>query len=299
MHAYYCDHFVLPLPPHHRFPMEKYSLLRHRVARELPDVQMYVPPAATTDELIRIHDPGYVRQVFQGALCPDQIRRIGFPWSPQLVERSRRSVGGTIAAARQAIVDGGAVNLAGGTHHAFADRGEGFCVFNDVAVSIAAMRHEGRIGRAAVVDLDVHQGNGTARIFQEDEAVYTASVHGEANFPFRKEASDLDVALPDGADDRAFLAATEKVLDGALDHGPDLLYYVAGADPFVDDRLGRLSVSSTGLADRDTMVTEACRTRGVPLVVVMAGGYGLDVADTVAIHFNSVRALLEESRKVA
>ncbi len=299
MHAYYCDHFVLPLPPHHRFPMEKYSLLRRRVARELPDVQMYVPPAATADELMRVHDPRYVRRVFQGALCPDQVRRIGFPWSPELVERSRRSVGGTIAAARQAILDGGAVNLAGGTHHAFSDRGEGFCVFNDVAVSIEAMRREGRIGRAAVVDLDVHQGNGTARLFQGDRSVYTASVHGESNFPFHKEMSDLDIALPDGADDGAFLAATERVLDGALDHGPDLLYYVAGADPFVDDRLGRLAVSARGLAVRDAMVTEACRTRGVPLVIVMAGGYGLHIADTVAIHFHSVRALVEEWGRAA
>ncbi|NNF27497.1 MAG: histone deacetylase [Gemmatimonadetes bacterium] len=299
MHAYYCDHFVLPLPPAHRFPMEKYRLLRQRVSRELPGIQMYVPRAASEEALTRVHTPAYVEQVLTGSLEADQVRRIGFPWSPALVERSRRSVGGTVAAARQALFDGGAVNLAGGTHHAFADRGEGFCVFNDVAVSIAAMKHEARIERAAVVDLDVHQGNGTAHLFAADPSVFTASVHGAGNFPFRKERGDLDVALPDGAGDRDFLAATRRALAAAVEHGPDLLYYIAGADAHVGDRLGRLAVSQQGLASRDLMVVDACRRHAIPLVIVMAGGYGTRVEDTVAIHFHSVEALLMERRKAA
>ena len=299
MHAYYCDHFVLPLPPEHRFPMEKYRLLRQRVARDLPSIQMYVPPAVSEEALIRVHAPAYVRQVLTGTLGADHVRRIGFPWSPELVERSRRSVGGTVAAARQALLDGGAVNLAGGTHHAFADRGEGFCVFNDVAVSIADLKHQARIRRAAVVDLDVHQGNGTAHIFADDPSVFTASVHGAGNFPFRKERGDLDVALPDGAGDGEFLEATGAALDAALDHDPDLIYYVAGADAHEGDRLGRLAVTQQGLAARDRMVVDACRRNSIPLVIVMAGGYGSQVEDTVSIHFHSVEALVTQSRKAA
>ena len=299
MHAYYCDHFVLPLPPGHRFPMAKYRLLRQRVTGELPGIEMYVPSAATEEALTRVHTPEYVGQVLSGSLPPDHVRRIGFPWSPALVERSRRSVGGTIAAARQALKDGRAVNLAGGTHHAFADRGEGFCVFNDVAVSIEALRSEARIQRAAVVDLDVHQGNGTARIFGSDPSVFTASVHGAGNFPFRKEASDLDVALEDGSGDAVFLAATEEALSACVAHKPDILYYVAGADAHEADRLGRLSVSREGLAARDQRVVEASRTHGIPLAVVMAGGYGARVEETVAIHFHSVQALMAPRRRAA
>lgn len=299
MHAYYCDHFVLPLPPRHRFPMEKYRLLRQRVAQQLPAIKMFVPPAATLDQLRLVHTTGYVDGVVAGSLAPEMVRRIGFPWSPALVERSRRSVGGTIAGARSALSHGVAANLAGGTHHAFPDRGEGFCVFNDVAVSIATLREEGKLGRASVLDLDVHQGNGTAFIFQDDARVFTASVHGANNFPFHKTRSDLDLALPDGAGDREYLAAVGTALDAALGHRPDLIYFVAGADPYEGDRLGRLAVSMEGLARRDQAVTVACASQGVPLVVVMSGGYAGTVTETVDIHFQSIRTLFGSRRQAA
>ena len=299
MHAYYCDHFVLPLPPNHRFPMEKYRLLRQRVARDLPAVEMYVPSAAKLEDLTRIHTPAYVHEVVQGRLSDSAVRRIGFPWSPALVERSRRSVGGTMAAARQALVEGAAANLAGGTHHAFRDRGEGFCVFNDVAVSVSDLQADGQIERAAVVDLDVHQGNGTAEIFKTDSSVFTASVHGANNYPFRKALSDLDIPLPDGADDRQYLDATAEAVDAALATRPDLVYYVAGADAYQGDVLGRLSVSKRGLASRDDYVVSACALRGVPLVVVMSGGYAAAVRDTVDIHFRSIQVLFSSTRRAA
>lgn len=286
--AFYCDHFVLPLPEGHRFPMEKYSLLRERIAAAGLD-ELEVPTAATNAELHRAHDPAYVHRVVTGALTRNEIRRIGFPWSPELVERSRRSVGGTLAASRAALEDGAAANLAGGTHHAFADRGEGFCVFNDVAVAAHAVRAEGRASRIAIVDLDVHQGNGTAAIFRGDPDVFTLSVHGANNFPFRKELSDLDVELPDGAGDDAYLHAVEAGLRAALACGPDLVYYLAGADPLEGDRLGRLNVSKRGLAQRDDAVFDACASRGVPVTVVMSGGYGTNVGDTVDVHERTVR----------
>lgn len=289
MHAFYCDHFVLPLPPGHRFPMEKYALLRERVAREGRD-ELHVPPPATDDQLLRVHDAGYVRRVTEGSLTPDEVRRIGFPWSPQLVERSRRSVGGTVAAARAALRDGVSVNLAGGTHHAFADRGEGFCVFNDVAVAARDIQSAGGVGQVAVLDLDVHQGNGTAAIFHGDDSVFTLSVHGANNFPFRKEASDLDIELPDGSGDAPFLQAVEDGVQVALGSRPDLAFFLAGADPFEGDRLGRLGVSKEGMARRDALVLDLCRHHRVPVAVVMSGGYGRDVNDTVDIHFATVRA---------
>lgn len=274
--------------------MEKYALLRERVVAAGFGMNgaLRVPEAATDQELERVHDAGYVRRVVEGSLAPDEVRRIGFPWSPQLVERSRRSVGGTLHGARTALETGVGVNLAGGTHHAFADRGEGFCVFNDVAVSIRAMQAEGRIRRAAVVDLDVHQGNGTAAIFRDDPSVFTLSIHGERNYPFRKEPGDLDVELPDGTRDDDYLEAVEQVVEVAMAFRPELVYYVAGADPFEGDRLGRLSVTRDGLARRDASVLEACSRARAPVVVVMAGGYGRTVSDTVDIHFSTVARAL-------
>ena len=204
--AFYCDHFVLPLPEGHRFPMAKYQLLRERLVIEgviSPD-DLVEPEAASRDDLALVHDHGYIDAVQQGTLPREAQRRIGFPWSPAMVERSKRSVGGTIGAARLALRDGVAVNLAGGTHHAFPDRGEGFCVFNDVAVAARVLARDCGISRTLVVDLDVHQGNGTAVVFRHDSSVFTFSMHGEKNFPFRKEASDLDVTLPDGAGDTEY-----------------------------------------------------------------------------------------------
>ena len=289
MHVFYCDHFVLPLPSGHRFPMEKYALLRERVAGEGRD-ELLVPGAATDAQLLRVHDAGYVQRVVGGTLSREEVRRIGFPWSPQLVERSRRSVGGTVAAARAALRDGVSANLAGGTHHAFADRGEGFCVFNDVAVAARDLQADGSLERVAVLDLDVHQGNGTAAIFRDDDSVFTLSVHGANNFPFRKEAGDLDMELPDGSGDAPFLEAVEAGVRVALASRPDIAFYLAGADPHEGDRLGRLAVSKTGMARRDALVLDLCAAAGVPVAVVMSGGYGREVTDTVDIHFATVQA---------
>ncbi len=290
MKVYYCDTFVLPLPEGHRFPMEKYSLLRSQLVRTgaIDEAQLHLPVAATRDEIAAVHEPGYVSRVFDGSLSEVEIRRIGFPWSEGLVERSRRSVGGTIGAATEAITGGFGVNLAGGTHHAFRDRGEGFCVFNDVAVAIERLRSEGLLKWATVLDLDVHQGNGTAAIFREDPNVFTLSIHGEKNFPFAKEPSDLDLALPDGAGDDQFLEAVSRGVSSAIASPSDMVFYVAGADPFVGDKLGRLAVSRAALAERDRIVFDGCEAHGLPVATVMAGGYADPVSDTVEIHFNTV-----------
>lgn len=292
MKLFYCDHFVLPLPTGHRFPMAKYALLRDRVVEDGfgNGGELVVPDAATDQELSAVHDRGYLERVTTGTLSPQEIRRIGFPWSPGLVERSRRSVGGTLATSRAALKEGVAMNLSGGTHHAFPDHGEGFCVFNDVAVAARVMQRENRVRRVVILDLDVHQGNGTAFVFRDDPTVFTFSVHGANNYPFRKEPSKLDMELPDGADDDLFLAAvaqgTEKALEAAE---PDLALYLAGADPFRGDRLGRLGVSKEGLRERDRLVLGACRDRGIPVAVVMSGGYASIIDDTVDIHLATVR----------
>jgi len=276
--------------------MDKYRRLRERVSARGDD-DLRVPDAATDTELVRVHDPAYVGRVASGSLSYEEVRRIGFPWSTGLVERSRRSVGGTIAAARAALEDGVAANLAGGTHHAFADRGEGFCVFNDVAVAARALQAGGRVRRVVVIDLDVHQGNGTASIFRADDSVFTLSVHGANNFPFRKVPGDLDVELPDGAGDEVFLEAVEGAVRTALDHGGDLAFYVAGADPFEGDRLGRLSVTKAGMAERDRTVFDLCEAAGTPVAVVMSGGYARDVNDTVDIHEATVLAASRRTRR--
>jgi acetoin utilization deacetylase AcuC-like enzyme len=288
MKAFYSDQFVLPLPAGHRFPMSKYLRLRERITGD-PGLELRVPDAATDAELLRVHAPGYLRGVVEGTLSREAVRRIGFPWSPDLVERSRRSVGGTIGAARAALDDGRGANLAGGTHHAYADRGEGFCVFNDVAVATRVLQAEGRLRRVAILDLDVHQGNGTAVIFRRDPSVATLSVHGASNYPFRKEESDLDVALPDGTRDAAFLDAVDTALHAVRSHAPDLLFYVAGADAYEHDKLGRLSVTPEGLAERDRRVYRTADDLGVPVAVVMAGGYAPDVDRIVEIHAHTVR----------
>jgi acetoin utilization deacetylase AcuC-like enzyme len=243
MRAFYCDHFVLPLPPEHRFPMAKYRLLRERVIADgiIPLEQLIEPAAADWTDLALVHTQTYLDGVATGTLPREIQRRIGFPWSEGMVERARRSVGGTIAAARAALEDSAAANLAGGTHHSFSDRGEGYCVFNDVAVAARVLLRDGAIARALVVDLDVHQGNGTAAIFHDEPAVFTFSMHGANNFPFRKETSDLDVALPDGVGDDEYLALLAQHLPNIVEaHRPDLVFYVAGADPYEGDRLGRL-----------------------------------------------------------
>jgi acetoin utilization deacetylase AcuC-like enzyme len=290
--AFYCDHFVLPLPEGHRFPMAKYRLLRERVIAEgiLAECDLHEPTAADWDDLRLVHTDAYLRGVANGTLPREIQRRIGFPWSEAMVERARRSVGGTIAAARVALDEGTAANLAGGTHHSFADRGEGFCVFNDIAVAARVLLRDRLISRALVVDLDVHQGNGTAAIFAADPAVFTFSVHGASNFPFRKEVSDLDIALPDGTSDAEYLAIVATQVPLLLtQHRPDLVFYLAGADPYEGDRLGKLKLTIAGLRARDTLVFGACRAAGLPVALSMGGGYASDVEAIVRIHANTIR----------
>jgi acetoin utilization deacetylase AcuC-like enzyme len=296
--AFYADRFVLPLPEGHRFPMVKYRRVRERCLDEgiLSLADLAEPPAAGWDELALVHEGAYLAAVRDGALPPLAQRRIGFPWSPEMVERSRRSTGATLAAARVALVEaaergwGVAANLAGGTHHAYPDHGEGFCVFNDAAVAIRVLQREGAVGRAVVVDCDVHQGNGTAAIFARDPSAFTFSIHGARNFPFRKERGSLDVELPDGAGDEAFLGALELHLPRVLaEFRPELALYLAGADPWRDDRFGRLGMTKEGLAERDRYVLGLLREAGIPTAVAMAGGYARDTEDTVDIHVATIR----------
>jgi acetoin utilization deacetylase AcuC-like enzyme len=290
---YYADHFVLPLPPGHRFPMAKYARLRERLAGSgaFRGDEFRVPPAAADCELLRAHCPNYLGRVRSGSLSPKEVRAIGFPWSPEMVERSRRSAGATVAAARDALVQGWSANLAGGTHHAFRERGEGFCVFNDAAVAARAMQAEAGIARVAVIDCDVHQGNGTAAILRGDESVFTFSIHGARNFPFAKEQSDLDIELADGTGDEEYLWHLERGLDETLERcRAQLAIYLAGADPFEGDRLGRLGLTMEGLARRDELVFGRLSARGIPVAIAMAGGYGREIDDTVAIHAATILA---------
>jgi acetoin utilization deacetylase AcuC-like enzyme len=290
--VFYSDHFVLPLPEGHRFPMAKYSGLRARIVAEgiVAAEDLHEAPAAMWDDVRLVHSAEYVDAVANGTVAADVQRRIGFPWSAAMVERARRSVGATIAASRAAREDGVAANLAGGTHHAFADRGEGYCVFNDVAVAARVLQRESLAQRIAVVDLDVHQGNGTAAIFAGDDTVFTFSMHGEKNFPFKKETSDLDVALADGTGDDEYLAQLARHLPAVLKgHRPDFVFYLAGADPYDGDRLGRLKLTIDGLRARDEMVFDACSTAGLPVAVSMSGGYAHDVDAIITIHANTIR----------
>lgn len=302
MKVFYTDQFVLPLPQGHRFPMAKYRMLRERVqAADLTAGRpLFVPHAATDAELLRAHDRGYLQRVATGALTPAEIRRIGFPWTAEMVERSRRSCGATIEACRAALAEGVAVNLAGGTHHAFRDRGAGYCVFNDSAVAALAMQAEGLARRVLIVDCDVHQGDGTAAIFADDPSVFTFSIHGRKNFPFRKEISDLDIELADSTGDAEYLAALERGICHALSAAqPDLVIYLAGADPYEGDRLGRLALTKAGLEARDRMVLGLCRDAAVPVALAMAGGYAHDIGDTVDVHFATVRAAARLYRELA
>lgn len=274
--------------------MEKYRLLRERVASELPQVCLCEPPAASNDNLYLAHDPSYVTRLCAGDLSRKEIQRIGFPWSPEMVERSRRSTGATIKACEWALKEGAAVNLAGGTHHAYADRGEGFCCFNDAMVAARLMQAGGLAERIAIVDLDVHQGNGTASIAQNDPTIFTVSIHAAENYPFEKEISDIDVALQDGCDDADYLAALHQALDLLNDKfaRADLLIYLAGADPYVGDRLGRLGLTRAGLMARDRAVFDFARASGIPVAVAMAGGYSEPISHTVDIHFQTVSCAL-------
>jgi acetoin utilization deacetylase AcuC-like enzyme len=300
MFVFHADPVSLSLPPGHRFPMSKYDLLRDAL-RVQPGVELHPAPPASEGELALAHTPQYLSSVIECTLSAAQQREIGFVWSEAMVSRARRSVGATICAARSALESGVASNLAGGTHHAAAEKGGGYCVFNDAAVAARLMqaewhRRRRELLRVAIVDLDVHQGNGSAAIFQDDPTVFTLSLHGAKNFPFRKERSDLDVALPDGCTDARYLQALDAAMqemwrrcEGAP---PGLIFYLAGADPHEGDRLGRLKLTREGLAERDRRVLAAARERGIPVALSMAGGYGRKLDDTVQVHLATMRAAL-------
>jgi acetoin utilization deacetylase AcuC-like enzyme len=293
---FYIDSFFLPLPVGHSFPLEKYRLLRERLLQEavVAPEDLYIPHAATDEEILRVHDHAYLHRVETAQLTSQEIRRIGFPWSKELVVRARRSCGATIETCRAALEGGIAVHLAGGTHHAFQDRGEGYCVFNDSAVASRTMQAEGRVKRVVILDCDVHKGNGTAAIFSGDTSVFTFSIHGRKNFPFDQEKSDLDIALEDGADDAHYLEALEKGVRRALHLSrADLAIYLAGADPYGTDKFGRLSLTKTGLAARDSFVFQCCRIASIPVAVTLAGGYAKRIEDTVDIHLQTVKTAVE------
>lgn len=279
--------------------MEKYRRLRDEVSVHLPEVRLVEAPRAENVDLLRVHEDAYVMAVSHGTLDAPRLKAIGFPWSNAMAERARRSVGATLAACRVALRDGISANLAGGTHHAGRSQGGGFCVFNDVAVAARALQswHHDRPYRVAVVDLDVHQGNGTAEIFQADPSVFTLSLHGEHNFPFRKERSDLDVPLPDGCDDSTYLVALERALvELEARFRPDFVLYLAGADPHEGDRLGRLKLTWAGLQARDRRIFDWARTHRVPLAFVMAGGYGRQIEDTLVAQINTFTEALRSYR---
>lgn len=292
MKAYYSDIFGFPLPEDHRFPIRKYARLRERLLSEhvLPDDALLVPAGATDEQLLRVHTEEYLVRLVGGGVDAREMRRIGFPWSPELVERARRSVGGSISACRSALTEGVGVNLAGGTHHAHPSWGSGFCVFNDVAVSARDLLANGMTESIVILDCDVHQGDGTAAAFSQEPRVYTFSIHGAGNFPFRKTAGDLDVALPDGAGDDDYLHALRQALARVFeDASPTFAIYLAGADPYCNDAFGRLSLTKQGLMKRDELVLSTCRQNGLLLAVVMAGGYAPDIDDIVDIHLETVR----------
>lgn len=296
LHLWSSAKYAIPLPDGHRFPMAKYALLREGVLREglVPPERMHDPERAAREDVLRVHTPEYVAHIEQGTLPPLEQRRIGLPWSELFVERAFRVVQGTIEASEAALDHGVAMNLAGGTHHAFPDRGEGFCTFNDVAIAVRRLQALRRVRRVAIVDLDVHQGNGTHGCFAGDPDVYTFSMHGAKNFPFHKVPGTRDVELADGTGDEEYLALLAEHLPQVLREArPDLVVYLSGADPHEGDRLGRLKLTFEGLQRRDMLVVSTCREVGLPVCATMSGGYGHEVHDTVAVHLNTVRVLRE------
>lgn len=287
--AFYTDHFVLPLPDGHRFPMQKYRLLRDRVSK-IDGIHLIEPSGASDEDLLRVHTSDYVRAVTTGLLEESQIREIGFPWSEKMVERSRRSAGATIQACLAALQEGVSVNLAGGTHHAYADKGSGFCVFNDAAIATKYVQALQPNMPVAIIDLDVHQGNGTAAILGKESSCFTLSLHGEKNFPFRKESSHLDIGLEDGLGDQDYLQTLHRALESLeAQFNPELIIYLAGADPHEGDRLGRLKLSMSGMAKRDSMVLSFAKEHRCPIALAMAGGYGTTIETTVDVHEQTIQ----------
>ena len=292
MRVCYSDRYLIELSPTHIFPIRKYRLVRDRLLEEgtLTHWHLIEPPLASDEDILLVHTPDYWQRVVTGTLTAAEVRRLGFPWSESLVRRSRASVQGTLIAARHALRDGIASNLAGGTHHAYADHGEGYCVLNDIAIATRVLQRDGLLRRVAIIDCDVHQGNGTAAIFNDDRDVFTFSIHGEKNYPLRKEISRVDVALKDGAGDEEYHAALSEHVPVILSRfQPELVFYQAGVDPYEHDRLGKLRLTLEGLKERDQFVIGACRAAEVPVVTTMGGGYAKDINDTVEAHCNTVR----------
>lgn len=293
MRVFYTPRYYADIGEGHVFPIRKFELVRDRLLLEgtLRPADISEPQPAPLPDVLLVHTEDYVTRLRAGSLTPRELRRLGLPWSKALVRRSFLAAGGTTEAARWALEHGVGSNLAGGTHHAFADRGEGFCVLNDVAIAIRALRRDRLALRVAIVDCDVHQGNGTATIFAGDESVYTFSMHGAKNYPLFKVRSTLDVELPDGTSDEAYLQTLAEHLPRVFAHAPDIIFYLGGADPYVGDRLGRLALTMRGLYERDALVLSECRARNVPVVTVMSGGYAEEIGDTVEIHCNTIRAV--------
>lgn len=290
--VFYCDHYGIPLPPAHRFPTAKYRMLRDLLSAD-GRFEFERAPLADPGIIGLAHDAGYVRNFLEGTIAPEAMRRIGFPWSEGLVKRTLASVGGTLGASCEALAHGWGGNLAGGTHHAFRSEGSGFCVFNDMAVAIQWLRSEGRIRRAAIVDLDVHQGDGTAHIFRDDPAVFTLSVHSRRNFPFRKQLSRLDVELEDRTGDDDYLRALDLALPQVFAFEPDIVFYQSGVDGLAFDSLGRLALTHDGLRERDRRVMAAASSHGAPLVVTLGGGYSNPIEHTVEAHANTFRTAID------
>jgi acetoin utilization deacetylase AcuC-like enzyme len=295
MQVFYTPRYYAEIGDGHIFPIRKFELVRDRLLAEgtLHPHELLEPQPAVIEQVRLVHTEDYVSRLCNGTLTAKELRRLGLPWSESLVRRSFYATGGTIAAARAALVEGYGSNLAGGTHHSFADRGEGFCVFNDVAVAIRLMRNEGLIDRAAIVDCDVHQGNGTATIFAGDDETFTFSIHGANNYPLFKARSSLDVELPDGTTDREYLDCLASHFPAVFAFDPEIVFYLAGADPYGGDKLGRLALTIDGLRERDACMLRECYEREVPVVTVMSGGYGKDINDTIEIHCNTIRAVKE------
>ena len=293
MHTLYSDGYVIDLPAHHTFPIQKYRLIRERLLDEgtLTVGELLEPTLVAPADARLVHTQEYWDRLTSGTLLESAIRRMGLPWSEALVRRSRASVQGTLTAARIAIRERVAVNLAGGTHHAFPDRGEGYCVLNDIAIAVRCLQRDAWMQRMAIIDCDVHQGNGTAAIFADEPDVYTFSIHGANNYPLVKVPSSLDIGLPDGTEDEEYLRALEPVIPKILtEFRPGLVFYLAGVDPLERDRLGRLRLTHEGLRRRDELVLEACRDAAIPVAITLGGGYGKEIQDTVEAHCNTVRA---------
>jgi len=295
MRVFYTPRYYAHIGDAHIFPIRKFELVRDRLLAEgtLSTLEIHEPSPASVEDVLRVHTKDYVTRLREGRLTDKEIRRLGLPWSDSLVQRSFYAVGGTIAAALHSLEEGYASNLAGGTHHSFADRGEGFCVLNDVAIAIRTLRNRNLIKRAAIVDCDVHQGNGTATIFSDDQETFTFSMHGANNYPLFKVTSTLDVELPDGTSDAEYLDVLSRSLESVFAHEPEIVFYLAGADPFADDKLGKLALTIDGLRQRDAMVLQTCYDREVPITTVMSGGYGKQISDTVEIHCNTIRSVKE------